>query len=583
MPTDLANADSVFRATGDRDDIPIGWSREWSGITKLSTTAIPGLKVSYQAIVNRIKERRVKWAYRINPEGAPFQRTFSLTHGLDARYAMGERTFLDVGFRRLHFDYTDHVYEDAFDPRYDAAGPPVYLEDTGDLDFTIGGVDLTHYLQKTDSWTLKGSIASQVTPTQNVKAGVEVQLPKVKFGTDAHLVAVGSGFERFIDFLPKYPAPRSYKPIFASAYVQDQVEWSDLTLRGGLRLDLFDARSSVPGDPANPANSIDGVVVQPDKETTTKAALAPRLGVAYPITRNAGFHFAYGHFYQYPGLSEIFTNANYSVLSELQAGAESSFGVFGNPDIKPEQTVHYEFGFKMAVSNDIGFDVSLFYKDIRDLLGVEFLRTYNDAEYTRLTNADFGNVVGFTVTFDQRNFGPLTTALDYTLQRVQGNASDPRETATRADNNEDPRPRLILLNWDQRHTLNLTATLARPNDYAASMILRVGSGQPYTPELESGHGFGLAVNSGRKPASAIVDLRAEKQIARIRPGLSAFARLFNVFDARYQNGTVFPDTGSPYYSRDPVGDAARLNDPTRFYPPRRVELGFSYQWEWQGQ
>jgi hypothetical protein len=209
------------------------------------------------------------------------------------------------------------------------------------------------------------------------------------------------------------------------------------------------------------------------------------------------------------------------------------------------------------------------------------MSTYNDAEYTRLTNSDFGNATGFTITFDQRNIGPLSTALDYTLQRVQGNASDPRETATRADNNEDPRPRLIPLNWDQRHTLNLTATLSRPNDYAASAILRVGSGQPYTPELESGHGFGLAVNSGRKPSSAVIDLRVEKQMGRIRPGLSSFLRVFNALDTRYQYGSVFPDTGSPYYSRDPVGDAATLGDPTRFYPPRRIELGFGYQWEVQ--
>lgn len=581
MPTDLANADSMFRPTGDQKKIPLGWSREWSGVAKLSTVPLPGLKLSYQAIMNRIKERRVRWAYRINPEGAPFQRTFSLTHGVDLDYALGERTLLDLGFRRMHFDYTEHVYEDAFDPRYDAAGPPEYLAEPGADDFTIGGVDLTHYLQETDSWTLKGAFTSQVTRTHHVKTGLEIQLPEVKFGTDAHLVGVGAGFERFINFLPKYPAPRAYKPVLASAYAQDQLEWSDLTLRAGLRLDLFDARSSVPGDPANPANSIDGAPVTPRKETSTRAALAPRLGVAYPITRSAGFHFAYGHFYQLPGLSEIFTNANYSILSELQAGDESSFGVFGNPDIKPEKTVHYEFGFKMAVSEDIGFDVSLFYKDIRDLLGVEFLSTYNDAEYTRLTNADFGNVTGFTVTFDQRNLGPLSTALDYTLQRVQGNASDPRETATRADNNEDPRPRLIPLNWDQRHTLNLTAALSRPRDYAVSAVLRVGSGQPYTPEIEAGHGFGLAVNSGRKPAYAIVDLRAEKKMDRIRPGLSGFLRVFNALDARYQNGAVFPDTGSPYYSRDPVGDANALRDPTRFYPPRLVELGFAYRWESQ--
>jgi hypothetical protein len=51
--------------------------------------------------------------------------------------------------------------------------------------------------------------------------------------------------------------------------------------------------------------------------------------------------------------------------------------------------------------------------------------------------------------------------------------------------------------------------------------------------------------------------------------------VFNVFDARYFNGFVFPSTGSPYYSRFPIPDQATLNDPTRFYEPRRIELGLT--------
>ena len=101
----------------------------------------------------------------------------------------------------------------------------------------------------------------------------------------------------------------------------------------------------------------------------------------------------------------------------------------------------------------------MFYKDIRDLLGVEFISTYNGAEYARLTNVDFGNVIGFTLALDHRRIGPLSLALDYTWQQALGNSSDPSETATRAAAGEDPRPRLVPFNWDQRHTFNLTAGL----------------------------------------------------------------------------------------------------------------------------
>src|SRR6185295_5718967 len=152
-----------------------------------------------------------------------------------------------------------------------------------------------------------------------------------------------------------------------------------------------------------------------------------------------------------------------------------------NPDIKAERTIQYQAGYKQAVTDDVGADFTVFYKDIRDLLGVEILTTYNDAEYPRLTNVDFGNVLGVTLAFDLRPHGLLSGSLDYTWQRALGNTSDPRETATRASAGLDSRPRLFPFNWDQRHTLNLTATLARPRNFSASAIFRMASGQPYTP------------------------------------------------------------------------------------------------------
>ena len=106
-----------------------------------------------------------------------------------------------------------------------------------------------------------------------------------------------------------------------------------------------------------------------------------------------------------------------------------------------------------------------------------------------------------------------------------------------------------------------------------SSIIRVASGQPYTPQLDAGYGNGLEANSGRKPAGVIVDLRGEVPVMSAGPRMSVFGRVFNLFDTNYFNGDVFASTGSPYYSRFPEADEAQLIDPTRLYPPRRIELG----------
>jgi hypothetical protein len=68
-------------------------------------------------------------------------------------------------------------------------------------------------------------------------------------------------------------------------------------------------------------------------------------------------------------------------------------------------------------------------------------------------------------------------------------------------------------------------------------------------------------------------VRVEKQLGGRSSHAALFARIFNLTDTKFFNGPVFSSTGSPYYSRFPEADAVGLADPTRFYPPRRIELG----------
>ena len=577
VPTDTSDFQNrILYPTGDGATVPLGWSREWSGVAKLDNHSFQGWNLGYQAILNHIEGQKVNYAYRLNPDGESTQHTFSIVHGLDVNHTMGKTSYFSATLRQNYFDYRDMAYDDLYDPRYDAAGVP-----KGDEDFEYGafiqGVDFTRFTQNTNALVAKGIYENQLDRSNHLKLGAEYQYTLLQFGHPGYLVyasdsAGAQHLVRHVDEPPDYPGVSEYRPIIAAGFAQDELEWNNLRLRGGLRFDFFDARATVPSDLANPANTIAGAPTSEPVPTSNKLSFAPRLGVSYPVSRDAALFFAYGHFTQMPPLGTMFDNADYGVLNKLQAGG-ISYGVLGNPDVKPERTVQYQFGYKQALSDWLGLDVSAFYKDIRDLLGVEFITTYNGAEYARLTNADFGNVVGFTLTLDQRQKGWMSTRVDYTWQFAQGNASDPRETATRASAGEDPRPRLVPLNWDQRHTLNLTSNISFPNKIFTSAVLRAASGQPYTPELTSGFGGGLEANSGRKPAALLLDIRAERPMRMMGLGATLFGRIFNAFDTRFFNGFVFTNSGSPYYSRTPPVDLGTLNDPTRFYGPRRIEIG----------
>lgn len=563
----------------DRSEEPLGYSKEGSGVLKLTNRSIPGVKVSYQALLNRKEGRRTSYAWILNPEGLSRQRTWAVTHGVDVTHSLGTNTFYNLGVRQNYVDYKDMLYDEFWDRRYDLAGPPVTDPQFENGVLIFQGADLTRFIQKTNAVLVKGSFTSQITREHMIKGGLEVQWPHIRFGRAGYLRDLGGSINRQYDLPPDFPAPRTYQPTIAAAFGQSQLEWNDFTIRTGLRLEHFHAHASLPGDLANPANAIQGASESLPVPVEAKTALAPRLAMAYPITERAGIHFAYGHFTQYPSLSDIFTNADYATLHSLQA-SQTDIPVMGNPDIDAERTVQYELGYKQMVTDQIGASLNIFYKDIRDLLGVEFIDTYNLAQYARLTNVDFGDVIGFTFSLDQRSIGPFSSTLDYTWQQAQGNASDPRETATRAAANEDPRPRLIPLNWDQRHTLNVTLRLEDPELYNASAVVRVASGQPYTPVLGEGFNLGLNANSGRKPSSAMVDLRGERYFRVGGKRMSVFGRVFNLLDTRSSNGFVFESTGSADYSRFPLTDQARLMDPTRYNAPRRIEAGLSIASSW---
>jgi outer membrane receptor protein involved in Fe transport len=566
-------ATKVDSADGDGKNVSLHRSREWSGIVKLSNRSLANMELSYQALFNDIDARSAAWDLHLLPDAGTRQRTLSVVHGLSFTHTLSPKRFYSVDLRQNYYDFRDMAFDDVNDPRYDQYGPLTGL--TGyDYGHPVQGVDFNRFQLTTNAFVAKGTFVNQLSNSNQWKIGAEYQAPLMKFGAPGQLfigTIPGTGKTGLI----RTDKPRpEYLPVFFSGYGQDQLEWNDVTFRLGARLDWFDARTTVPSDLANPANSIPDVPQSVPVATSNKLTLSPRVGVSYPVSPNAAVYFAYGHFYQYPPMRDMFSNSDYSVLADLQAADDiQRHGILGNPDVRAQRTVQYQIGVKDAITPDFGLDVNAFYKDIRDLLGVEFISTYNGAQYVRFTNVDYGSVVGFTLTLDQRALGPFSLSADYTWQLALGNSSDPDETLNRAAAGQDPLPRQIPFNWDQRHTLNVTATVGPPGGWTGSAIVRLASGQPYTPTLVNS--TPLTQNSARKPVCNTVDLRAE------RPGKlwgvmgSAFVRVFNLFDSRFFNGFVFPSSGSPDYTRfpDDPGQAEQLADPTRYFAPRRIEVG----------
>jgi outer membrane receptor protein involved in Fe transport len=575
LPTDASDFGARrFTPAGSNAAVPMAWHKEWSGQFKIANRALTDVQLSYQAVGVLSEGKGFEFGYRFNPDGTRTQKNWSLVHGVDFTHTLSANAFYTLSVRQNYFHYTDEVFSSLNDPGYALAGAP-----RGDPNYELGaiiqGYDLGRFEQKTNALLLKGSLTSQVTRLHLVKLGFEVQTSSILFGAPGTLASQILGPTQSLvyevaDTLAQNV--RTYYPRSMAIFIQDRIEVADFLVRAGLRAEYYDANATVPSDLENPANTIQGAPSSVQKPTTKKFAFAPRLGVSYPITATGALYFSYGHFYQMPGLGNLYANSDYYILRNLQSG-NTSYGVMGNPDIKPEFTTQYEFGFKQQFGQSLGVDLSVFYKDIRDLLGVEFIDTYADSRYARFTNVDFGSVYGIRLAVDQRFTEAFSVSLNYTYQNAMGNASDPHETANRAAAGEDPRPRQVPFDWDQRHTMNIATTVNDHDNLLATCIVRFGSGSPYTPSVGSGFGAQLEKNSSPKPTWVTVDLRAQTPFHIGTFTLNAFLRVFNLFDARYANGFVFSTTGSAFYSLTSAADRETLIDPSRYTAPRRIEFG----------
>lgn len=582
-PTDTNNiAYGIVYPSGDNDRVALNPYDEWSGQLKITNTSIKNINISYVGIINSLWGRSYNFAYRLNPEGENNWETFSINHGIDFTHTLSNQMFYKISLRHNLYDYKNYKYESIYDSRYYAAGIPQSITNY-EFGAIIQGLDYGRNIQKTNFGVAKIDYTWQVNSSNYFEAGLEGQINELQFGPPGQLVLQSDPITGIVRLMPKEIDPNNptfkkvetYKPIQAAVYLQDRIELGDLVVRLGLRYEYFDPRAYIPSNLQNPANTIVGVPGSQLIKAKTKHTLAPRLGFGFPLTDKSALHFSYGHFYQMPKYSALYENANYQVLEFLTGGATYQQDFLGNPDLEPEITVQYEVGLKQAINDNLGVDLTFFYKDIRNLLGTEVIETYNFGQYARNTNLDFGSVSGFTISLIQRAVGNFGVSLDYSLMYANGNASDPNETANRALGGEDPRPRDIPFNWDQRHTLNITAMYNQADDLSISTIIRYASGQPYTPELGVGFGAIQEQNSGRKPSYITIDLRAEKYFNIAQFNFSVFLRIFNLLNQEFVNGFVYPDTGSPERSltlrpNEPI-------DPNRFNSPRRIELGISFR------
>ncbi len=527
--------------------------------------------------------------FRYSPDGMRKRDKTSWSGGIRWSHIVSQNTYFTANFHHLQNRFRDAAFEDPLDPLYASDDR---LRQRGNFSFYTGGTDMRHRRRETRTSLAKFDFTSQINSEHQIRGGIEGKIHRLWLHEINVRKNAGTGFQSQIPIEgTAFNQEYIHRPKEYSAYIQDKIELDFLIVNAGLRLDVFNPVDSVLQDFSRP-QEID--VNDPAKSiprfgdaADNSLQLSPRIGLAYPITDRGVIHVSYGHFFQTPLFEFLYTNPSFALNTE--GGRSSVFSApFGNANLKPQKTVSYEIGLQQQISEEMAIDVTGYYKDIRNLLGTKIEtiatgETHSGTQYGRYINRDYGNVKGVIISFEKRFSNNYSATLDYTLQAAKGNASDPRSVLI--DNAADPpvqsEKQLVPLDWDRTHSITSSVAIGPPKVHMISLIGKLGTGLPYTPAfLDQRTGL---ENSERRPYTLTFDLNARKFFSFQGYTVTAFVRVFNLFD-RLNEREVYSDTGRTTYTLEQnlPGLVQGLNSKEEFFTrpdwyssPREINVGIT--------
>ncbi|MHB1688278.1 MAG: TonB-dependent receptor [Ignavibacteriaceae bacterium] len=568
----------IYTYTGDGAFVPMDPTERYSFNGKLTYT-LPDVKFTYSLFWNKDWNKYYDHNFAWTPDGIMNNYMNNFIHSFQISYVPSQSVYQTLKFSVNRYDYKGYVYQDPYDQRYvdPYQGAPI-----SNYTFQSGGQQPGRYQRETIQSTLQWQLNAQVSKIHKIGVGVEADWYKL-YNHNNNMVNLTPNDTVFTLGYRQLGTTDNQQytkyPVALSAYVQDKAEYDIMIINFGVRFDYFKPNSQYLADLRNPMRDTNFINAGQMVDASAKMQISPRLGISFPITDRGIIHFSYGHFFQIPSFSNLYVNSD-----NLVTLSTSLSSIVGNPDLKAQKTVMYEIGLQQALTSDLSLDFTVYYRDIRNLLGMEIINTYQGVNYARFVNRDYGNVKGFILTLDKR-FGDFFSAkLDYTYQIAEGDASDPmsvfynNQTSPPIETNKT----FVPLNWDQRSTLNLSFNFGQANNWNVGLVFNYGSGFPYTEDVRISQGIRFE-NGGLKPPTYNVDMRAEKYFNIGGINLQAFLLVYNLLDIKNEwnvdpasgraNVDLFTSLAGTLYALNTIQQY--VNNPANISTPRQVRIGFT--------
>ncbi|HRI45630.1 MAG TPA: TonB-dependent receptor [Ignavibacteriaceae bacterium] len=533
--------------------LPFGYNNDRSFFTKITSTQIPLMKISFSNRGSIGRRQSYSHAYKFVPDQFTRRRTDSWHSAVTLTHTVLNNLFYDLKFSYFNQGYYSGIDKDT--SQYLPSSQRTYLPIGNGFEFFSKSDPLQLDDSRTISFDIKADAVWQIDNKNEVKFGLSYKKHKLKY---------------FSVYDPKrnFPYINDYttQPFEFATYIQDKIELPYLVINLGLRFDYMNANNEFRNNPLDPTSII---------KAKPRAQISPRIGIAHPISDRTKLHFSYGHFFQNPDFQFLFENTqyDYNVREPL----------FGQPNLDAQRTISYEVGISHQLNDRTAVSLTSYYRDITGLIGTRYYFPFVDGRfvgYTLYVNEDYANVKGFELSLDMRPDQYFSGGMSYTYSIAKGSASS--ETEQYPGTQESTQ--LYFLDFDRTHMLNVSGTYTIPKDDGPSLfntkpfelmdfslIFRLNSGAPYSP---GGRDIGFVErNSLRQPSTYSIDLMVGKEfsfsnIIKVR----LFAEILNLTDHR-NILYVYRDTGEPDFTFEGNQSVEYMQDPSNFGPPRSIRLG----------
>jgi len=572
----LATPKTRFFLSGrynDRDSyLPWGYETEQNVFLKITDTHLNNIKLNFATNLSNGISKNYSHSWKYIPEMALYEpESDSKMFKLGWTHTLSEKMYYSISTYYTAYSYIsgDYDYNDL---------KPDYQRDANQEFYTLN-YPSSYSDNYQNTIGTRGDIVWQPNKYNELKAG---------FIGKYHTI------DRFYISAPYYDDHilDDYKinPYEAGAYIQDKINFSTIILNAGLRFDMHAPNTEYW---ENPYNVQDSAATKKSSEIHTQ--ISPRLGISYPITDKTVFHFGYGHYFQKPDYQYIYkslvtysrdtaavsngalydadNDGDIDYADNMLINLKSGNGRFGDPNLKPERTITYEFGISQQLFDDYVLDVTVYSKQITNLLGARTHFAGERPEYwesfSMHINEDFAYNNGFEVQLQKRRGRHLTGEINYTYAVAEGSSSGPLERVGSELENKQTL-KFFPLSFDQRHTLKSRLTY-RYGNFTSTLFGEWGSGLPYTVEMRAATDP-YEINNARMPDTWSIDLKMNYSFKLNNFRIEPYLEIYNLTDRR-NIVYVYSRTGKPDDSSSGKTNEYDEN-PENWGHPRLIYLGF---------